>query len=76
MVDSNGMSNSYKVIHIQIKYRNANAMCFYFILFQNVFSNDDIKVYPEYVLKHMHELRVNWRADFKRYNIITSIRSL
>ncbi|KAJ8443023.1 hypothetical protein Cgig2_028246 [Carnegiea gigantea] len=38
---------------------------------QNVFSNDDMEVYREHVLKHMHKL-----ADLKRYNITKPGRSL
>ena len=51
-------------------------MLFIFILFWNVFSNDDMEVYREHVLGYMHELWTNWRANLKRYNIKKLGRSL
>ncbi|KAJ8432978.1 hypothetical protein Cgig2_022622 [Carnegiea gigantea] len=41
-----------------------------------VFYNDDMEVYREHVLEHMHVLWTNWRADLKRYNITKPGRSL
>ncbi|KAJ8425388.1 hypothetical protein Cgig2_018477 [Carnegiea gigantea] len=43
---------------------------------QTVFSNDDMEVYREHVLEHMHALWTNWRADLKRYNITKPGRTL
>jgi len=35
-----------------------------------------MEVYHEHVLKYMHELWINWRADLKRYNNAKLRRSL